>query len=619
VSGFAGIVRLEPTPEAVEADRTAIARMAEAIAFRGPDGQQRLVRDGAAFAFSLLTTGPAPQAVEQPFTLDGQTFFLGQARLDGRQELIGKLQQHGERILPSTCDEELVLRSIERFGVETLPELDGDFSFILWRPRERKLIAFRDLTGARPFFYAKRDGRLIFSNTLQAIQTVSGLNLRKYDQQFIANFLLGAPQYEPERTIYEEIRRLPPGHLLEFSAPGFCVRSVASYPIEEPRLDAPEDELVAEFRRLLAEAVADRLPESETSILLSAGLDSTTVACAAVAYRKRQNAAGPVSLRAFTIDLYPLCEEEEGALAQDLAASLGLPFELIHAASILPLEGMANGSFKLPEPTDHPYPGLQPFYLSHFDSKSRVFFTGDGGDEILRAEGAPFLRYLAARFGKVRAASAALRYVFSRRRLPALGAGLRTGFLRLIGKDSPTPAFPDWIVAGFAQKLDLHKRFSTATAKPWSDHPYHPWSYAKLLRFIPPLMEGQDATFSGRQFEARAPFLDRRLIRFLLRLPPIPWYMDKELLRQAQRDVLPDNILLRPKAYQQDPLQLHRAAGKWCPRVPERHPAALEGLVDWARLGELLTKASANELYIHLGPVLIALWLNAVENDRWIQ
>lgn len=41
MSGFAGIVRLEPTPETVEADRAAIARMAEAIAFRGPDAQQQ--------------------------------------------------------------------------------------------------------------------------------------------------------------------------------------------------------------------------------------------------------------------------------------------------------------------------------------------------------------------------------------------------------------------------------------------------------------------------------------------------------------------------------------------------------------------------------------------------
>jgi len=158
VSGFAGIIRLQPTLETAEADRVAIARMAEAIAFRGPDAQQETSHSGASFAFSLLTTGPAPEATAQPVTVDGETLLVGEVRIDGRDDLIQKLQQHGAPVLPSTTDEELVLRFLERFGPEALPELDGDFSFVLWNARERRLFAFRDLTGARPFFYSFRSG-----------------------------------------------------------------------------------------------------------------------------------------------------------------------------------------------------------------------------------------------------------------------------------------------------------------------------------------------------------------------------------------------------------------------------------------------------------------------------
>jgi asparagine synthetase B (glutamine-hydrolysing) len=142
VSGFAGIVRLQPTLETAEADQTAIALMAEAIAFRGPDAQQQSGEGGAAFAFSLLTTGPAPQAVAQPVTVDGETFLLGEVRVDGRGDLIQKLRQHGAPVSPSDPDEQLVLRFLRRFGLEALPELDGDFSFVLWTPRQRKLAAF---------------------------------------------------------------------------------------------------------------------------------------------------------------------------------------------------------------------------------------------------------------------------------------------------------------------------------------------------------------------------------------------------------------------------------------------------------------------------------------------
>lgn len=620
MSGFAGIVRIQPTPETAEADRAAIARMAEAVAFRGPDAQQQFTRDGASFAFSLLTTGPAPQAAEQPVTLDGETFFLGEARCDGRDDLVRKLQQHGAVVSQAARDEQLVLHFVANFGIEGLPELDGDFSFVLWKPRERKLFAFRDLVGARPFFYSHKSGQLIFSNTLQAIPASGNVNLRHYDPQFIANFLLGESHFDAEKTVYRDVRRLPSGNLLEFSAAGLTTRCIATYPIEELLSFQRDDDVLDEFRELFARAVRDRLPESETTILLSGGLDSTSVAAAAVAQRTNRNATGNLKLSAFTADFQPLFKDDEVSLARDFAATLDLPFHLIHTGHILPLEGAEAGPLTRPEPSDYVLLGLQQFRLSQFCRDSRVVLSGDGGDELLRAEAAPFLRHLASHSGNARAALLVLRYVISRRRLPALGAGLRAGLLGLVGRGPAPPAFPAWIEPGFERKFASRELFVEVSQRAWSAHPSHPWSYAKLVRFIPPLMEVEDATFSGFPVEARAPFLDRRLIRFLLRLPPIPWYMEKELLRRAQRGILPEKIRLQPKMpLQYDPLQLHIAAGKWFPSVPDRCRSALEGIVNWPRLTELLTNASGNELYVHLRPVLLALWLNAVEKSGVIQ
>src|SRR5262249_36514177 len=159
-----------------------IARMAEAIAFRGPDAQQQVSQDGASFAFSLLTTGPAPQAAEQPVTLDGETFLLGEARVDGRNELVAKLKQHGGPITVVAAEEQLVLHFVSHFGLESLPDLDGDFSFVLWNARRRRLFAYRDLTGARPFFYSVGGDFLLFSNTLQAAICVPYVS-RQFDEE----------------------------------------------------------------------------------------------------------------------------------------------------------------------------------------------------------------------------------------------------------------------------------------------------------------------------------------------------------------------------------------------------------------------------------------------------
>src|SRR6266481_359099 len=60
---------------------------------------------------------------------------LGDARCDGRDELIAKLEQHGASVLRSATSEELALRFFLQFGPAALPELHGDFSFVLWKPR----------------------------------------------------------------------------------------------------------------------------------------------------------------------------------------------------------------------------------------------------------------------------------------------------------------------------------------------------------------------------------------------------------------------------------------------------------------------------------------------------
>src|ERR1700719_1551458 len=95
VSGFAGIIRLEADPKSLEQDREIIGQMARAIAFRGPDALQQTLQPGASFAFSLLKTGPAPQETSQPCTLNGEAWFLGDVRCDGREELKQELLHHG--------------------------------------------------------------------------------------------------------------------------------------------------------------------------------------------------------------------------------------------------------------------------------------------------------------------------------------------------------------------------------------------------------------------------------------------------------------------------------------------------------------------------------------------
>jgi asparagine synthase (glutamine-hydrolysing) len=621
MSGFAGIIRLEPSLERAEADRATIARMAEAMAFRGPDAQQLWSQNGASFAFSLLTTGPAPQAATQPVTLDGATWLLGDVRCDGRDELLRKLEQRGVQVSRHATSEELVLHFYAKFGEPGLPDLDGDFSFVLWEPRERRLIAFRDLSGCRPFFYSCRNGKLAFSNTMQAVLGDSDVARREYDSQFICDSLFGSPYLDPDRTVYRDVRRLPLGCLLEFSPHRVSVRRVARLPIEEP-WELDDEEVVREFRRLFQQAVCDRLPATDTTIFLSGGLDSTTIAATAAKLRADGSAKAPLNLRALTVDLQPLLPDQEGFYAGRFAKALAIPFDLLRISDILPFDGLNETSTFLAEPASGLYWMRPPFYFSYAARTSRVALAGDGGDEILRAHGGPYLRYLASHRGTVKAFSAVLSYVISSRRLPALGWGIRGGFLRLLGRSSAKPAlFPAWFTKEAEQRFQLRERFSRSTVLPVSDHPLNPGSHGFFnSEMWMAVMEEHDSTWTGSRLECRFPFLDRRLLRFLLCLPPVPWCMEKELIRRALRGALPEEIRLRRKAVVlQDALLAHLAEGRWSPPAPVVCPDPLSQLVHWPKLLDCLHNFSASSLRVHLRPIAVAVWLKAVENGGLIQ
>ena len=51
----------------------------------------------------------------------------------------------------------------------------------------------------------------------------------------------------------------------------------------------------------------------------------------------------------------------------------------------------------------------------------------------------------------------------------------------------------------------------------------------------------------GARIEYRNPYFDLRLVRFLLRVPPMPWFAEKELLREAMRGRLPESVRRRRK------------------------------------------------------------------------
>ena len=123
----------------------------------------------------------------------------------------------------------------------------------------------------------------------------------------------------------------------------------------------------------------------------------------------------------------------EGHYASRFAEAFGIPLQLVHSGDCLPFESWETLASSLPEPQTDPYSLLSLSYCKELSRKARVVLSGDGGDEVLRLQAAPYLRYLLRRHGPLAALGTLARWILLHRALPPLGFGLRSGFLRLLG------------------------------------------------------------------------------------------------------------------------------------------------------------------------------------------
>lgn len=614
MSGFAGIVIADGgTPDA-----KLVERMAERLAFRGPDAKQVWMRPGAGFCFTLLCTGPSPQAGSQPVSLNGRIWLLGDVRLDGRKELLRKLEQHGEKASADATNEELILRAWRRWGEKSFEVLIGDFAFALWDAEVKQLWCVRDMLGARPFFYAQTGAQLVFSNTLDVVRVAPDVSA-KLDLHFIGDFLLQAWCPDADRTAFHDIRRLPAGHVLHYSSGEVVVQRYASLPIEEPLYLNRREDYIEEFRSLFEQAVRDRLPQGAAGVFMSGGLDSTSVA--AIANKVQADRGIRDSLRAYTVDYTPLFEDEEGNFASRTAQHLGIPIEILSGASCLPFGGRDEPFLNTPEPCSEPFFALHIEHYRQVALRAKVTLSGDGGDDIMTGRAWPYLVYLLKRARVGTVAGAFGGYLLRHGSLPPLRAGIRTRLRRWIGRADENLDYPDWLETHFEKELHLRDRWRELHQPDEPAHPLHAAGYSSVTgAYWPVMFENEDSGWTGVPVETRAPLLDQRLLRFLLRIPPVPWCMNKELLREAMRELLPEEVRLRTKTpLRGDPLLLHAEQNGWKAVLSDEACERLRMFVNCKVLSATSRPVLGLSLWADLRPIALDHWLKTIENNERIQ
>jgi asparagine synthase (glutamine-hydrolysing) len=615
MSGFFGMLRADGQ----EISREFLQRIAQLLHSRGSTGEAIWIERGVGTCFSYLDNGSEKQSNAQPVRLGGN-WVLGDIRLDAREELMRQLAGRKESLASDAPGEQLLLHAWKCWGDASLQRMIGDFAFALYEEKERTLWCARDFVGPRPFYYAQTGGIFYFSNTLAALRLAPQIS-SELDEAFVADFLIHGYCTDLARTVYAGIKRLPPGHILRFQEQSVEVRPFLRLPVEEPLRFSKPAEYVDAYREVLRQAVQDRLPQASTALYLSGGLDSGSVC--AVASKIASEDGKKDRLKAFTISWRPLFEDPEPHFATLTAQHLELRHEILEDQTFQPFATRESERAAAPEPNIDAFFSRAQQHQHRIAAHSNVILSGDGGDDVLTGQSGPYFRKLWSAGEWPEIARTVGSFFLANGTLPPLRMGLRGKLRRWFHKKSKAEDTPDWLDPEFARRNHLQKKWEArdTDSSDSAEHPIHPQAYAALHGgFWSSILEGEDAGFTHVPLETRAPFLDLRVLRFLLRLPPVPWCVNKELMRRAMQGELPDVVRVRPKSpLLEDPLEACLRTGRWTPTPPASPPSAIHNYLDWKKWSATLNEGAGFSCGSNLFSLALVLWLKDIENAEGIE
>ncbi|MEM1153588.1 MAG: asparagine synthase-related protein [Pseudomonadota bacterium] len=525
-------------------DRGYLERMSHYLARIGPDEQQVWTDDQMGFVSARVNTG-ASEVSGQQFCETERFVVVGDVRLDGKAALIGQLRAQVVEGLEAMSDLELLMQVWVIWGERLSRYLMGDFAVVIWDRQRNTLHGLRDQMGIKQLFYAQFGSWLIVSTALNSLREHARVS-NALNEQAVLDFLVFGFNSDFASTMFRDIKRLPPAHLLSFSRQGLSTRRYWSIAAESPPGYRDPMEYVAEFEHRLSQAVEDRMEVGSVAVAMSGGLDSTSIAAFA---REAQSEQGRLSL--YTMDVGALWPDDREAEHAALVAQALEAKHVIHRVTLADMfKRDRTLAWALPEPSRDSFRVALMDVFDKISQHHTVALTGHGADPLLR--GSPDYFADLMRAGKwAELLKNAMSYYRVHGRRPPLA--IRTSLKKRYERAPWQPVLPHWLRADVVARSGLVERFQQMRDVALSRNTAPDIPRAEALQDLsspiwPPTLARFDPQTTGLPLEFRHPFLDVRLIEFTLSMPPSPWFYNKQLLRAATKNRLPEAVRLRRKA-----------------------------------------------------------------------
>lgn len=498
---------------------------------------------------------------------------------NGRPELLATIVFNGELYdyqnhradlirrghqMATQSDTEVLLHLYLEYGVECFSWINGEFAFVIWDARHRRLIAARDRMGVKPLFVHERPDEVLFASEVKSLFALPRVE-REWNPDYFVGPLFGA--FSPRDHVFSGIEPLPAGHWMSVEEHG---RICPPCPYWEPKFRLQQnlslDEAAAGVRDRLTQAVSRRMvADVPIGSYLSGGLDSTLI-CGLMS---QLQPAGAQRMKSFNIG-FGQTIYDESTLAERIARHYGVHFETIDCSSERLAENFETTVWHVEMPLMNPN-SIAKQILSRLvrDQGYKVCLTGEGADEVfggypyfkqellwnLAASDDPHqtrrARQLLKQFTRMEKRSEGLlwsRDVVRSRSLPNYLKRSNFQYSRMLASRNLadlvfTPRFRERLSVDSSLEY-FEKHFDTRTLAGLEGfNATQLMTFQQLSQYIIPALG--DRVEMANSVECRTPFLDCELIEFASQVPThhfmeINQLKEKNLLRVGFESLLPE-------------------------------------------------------------------------------
>jgi asparagine synthase (glutamine-hydrolysing) len=534
--GISGII----TRDGSQVPEDRIRRITDLVAHRGPDDFGFHFADGLALGHRRLAIIDLNPRGRQPMEYGGRYRITYNGEVYNYLEIRRELEARGVRFR-TTTDTEVIVAAYAEWGSACLQRFNGMWAFAIHDSVDRRLFLARDRFGVKPLYYLDGEREFAFGSELK--QLVALQPRARANHWAVVESLLTYVDGHTDQTFFADVRQLPPSHCMVYDLATHRHSITRWYELRTDdrvaRLPLPD--AVAEFRQLLDDSVRLRLrSDVKVGTCLSGGLDSSATSALASGQYRAASGQRFTGIHAKSIE----SRTDESAWARRVADHADIDLAVVEPSTDDFIATVDEVVYTQEEPFGSPsmFMGWHVFREARARD-CRVMLNGQGGDEVLLG----YERYYAAILRTV-SCTRFLREAWLQSRNSRLGFAELLQFYayftnadlrirRLKGRSRLKAHIRD------AHDFEYVRRSADSFR-----------SVADLQKFeictlqLPHLLRYEDRNSMRHSIETRLPFLDYRLVEAAVSLPwdyKVRGGWTKFVLREAVRDVLPDDVVWR--------------------------------------------------------------------------